>query len=500
MEELLDAARAGELAPVVLVRGDRPLAEPAAQRLAAALAEMWGAEPAIHRHPESLSGLIEDLRTFSLFAAGKVVVAVGTGALADRAAAADLLGEVRREVPWSGSAADLAGRPREAALGLLRVLRLFDLDPESHEPARLLAELPDALFGSGRGRTGKAAAGQARTELEPLLAAAIEAGLKGAGESEVSLLADLVRDGLPERHVLVLVENAAADTHPLVATLLRRGAVIEAGRLATGRRGDVEGLEPLVVELQRETGAKIRKDAAAELARRTLRAADSRRSGPGGAVGEDSTERFAAEFRKLAALAGDVPIDLALVREQVEDRGEQDVWAVLDAVGSGRAGEALAALERRLAGAEDRISERLSFFALLAGFVRHLSAVGGLLEVVGAPPGVTSYPRFKEQIAPRLQGDVAGIAKNPLAGVHPFRLHRAYLASGRFSSEELARLPALLLETELRLKGDSGEPEAALADLVVRLSRPQGRAEEGATSGRPRSAGSRRRGAGGGRS
>jgi hypothetical protein len=500
MEELLDAARAGALSPVVLVRGDRPLAEPAALRLAGALAEMWGTQPVLHRHPENLPDLIEDLRTYSLFSTGKVVIAVGTGVLADRAAAAEMLAEVRRELPWSGSAEELSGRAREAALGLLRVLRLFDLDPETGDAARLLSGLPDALFGSGRGRAGKATAEQSRSELEPLLAAALGAGLRGAGESEVSLLADLVRDGLPERHVLVLVESSVADSHPLVATLRRRDALVEAGRLATGRRGDVEGLDRLVAELERETGTRIRADAATELARRTLRAADARRGPAGAGMEEDSTERFAAEYRKLAGLSGDRAIDLEAVREHIEDRGEQDVWAVLDAVGAGRAGDALAALERRLAGADDRLAERLSFFALLAGFVRHVAAVGGLVRLAGVEAGVTSYPRFKERIAPRLQGEVAGVAKNPLAGVHPFRLHRAYLAAGKFSSGDLARLPALLLDTELRLKGESGEPEAALADLVVRLARPGGSAGEEVRSGRPGSAGSRRRGAGAGRS
>ncbi|KAB2956981.1 MAG: hypothetical protein F9K18_12975, partial [Thermoanaerobaculia bacterium] len=121
MKELLDAARAGSLSPVVLVRGDRALAEPVATRLAAALGELWGVEPALLRHPENLAALVEDLRTFALFAAGKVVVAVGTGALADRAAAAELLDEVRAALPWSGGAGDLSGAARTAAVRLLQV-------------------------------------------------------------------------------------------------------------------------------------------------------------------------------------------------------------------------------------------------------------------------------------------------------------------------------------------------------------------------------------------
>ncbi len=484
MQTLVDAARAGSAPPVILVRGHRALAEPAAGRLAAAIGELWGVDPVAFRHPERLGELVEDLRTYSLFAPGKIVVAVETGVLADREAAATLLAEAREVLPWSGGAAELAGKARQAALRLLQVLRLFDLEPGSAPADRLIAQLPESLFSGGRGKAAKAGGAEQRAALEPLLAAAVEAGLRGAGESEASLVADLVRDGLPERHLLLLVESTAAEGHPLVATLARREAVVDAGGL-TSDRGTVSGLERLVTELARETGVTIRKEAAAELARRTLRPEDERRGG--GAVDADSTERFAAEYRKLAALSGGGAIELATVRSQIEDRGEQDVWAILDAIGAGKAGDALAGIARRQAGAEDPVLERLSFFSLLAGFARRMMAVEGALKATGARRGVSSYPGFKSQVAPTIQGAIDGVEKNPLAGAHAFQLHRAYLASARFTPAELDRFPALLLETERRLKGDSSDADAALTELVVRLSRPAVR------SGPERSAGSRRR-------
>lgn len=495
MEELLDAARAGALPPVVLVRGDRALAEPAALRLASALGGLWGAEPVVLRHPDSLAALVEDLRTFALFATGKVLVAVGTGALADRDAAADLLAEVREVLPWSGEAAELSGAPRQAAVRLLQVLRLFDLDAAALGAERALAGLPEAvLAGGGRARAGRSGGEEARALLRPLLAAAVEAGLRGAGESEVTLLADVVRDGLPERHLLLLVESAAPDAHPLVAELARRGALVEAGRLSTARGGGVAGLDRLVAELERETGVAMRPDAAAELARRTLRAEDSRRSGPGSGLEADSTERFVAEYRKLAALAGQGAIGIESVRSQVEDRGEQDLFAMLDAIGAGRAGEALAMLERRLSGADDRLAERLIVFGQLAAFARRQVAVAGIVEQLDLPARESRYVAFRDRIHPSVVGAVDGLLKNPLAGQKEFPLFRAYQAVARCSRDELARLPGQVLETELRLKGESGDPDAALADFVVRLARPAVR------PGPERSAESRRPGAGGGRS
>jgi len=465
---LVEAARAGAAAPLYLIAGDRPLAEPFALRLAAGLAELWSTAPTTLRHPDDLADLVADLRTFSLFAEGKVVLAVGTGVFADRAAATELLAEARAELPFTGGAADLVGRARAAALALLRVLRLHDLDPLAEPPERLLAQLPAALFAAGRGRGKARAEADPRAELEPLLAAAIEAGLRGLGEGETSLLADLVRDGLPDRHALVLVESAVAEGHPLVDALRRRGALVEAGRLTSERGGRVEGLDRLVAELERETGTGIRRDAAQELARRTLRAEGRR--GAAGEIDADSTERFGAEYRKLAALSGGRVIALAEVETQVEDRGEEDVWQILDAVASGRPGEALARLERRLAGAEDAAGERLAFFGLLAAFARQLAAVRGLAAATGARGGETSYPRFKSDVAPRLQGEVEGLLKNPLTGLHPFRLHRVYLAAARVSSARAEQLPARVLETERRLKGDSGDANAALAALLLELA------------------------------
>ena len=210
----------------------------------------------------------------------------------------------------------------------------------------------------------------------------------------------------------------------------------------------------------------IARGAAEELARRTLR-----QSGGWGKRGVDaeSTARFAGEYRKLAHQAGGGKITRRMVAESVEDRGEEDVWQILDAIGGGRATEALARYRRYLAGADDAMSARLSFFGLLAGFCRHLTAVAGVARLRGVPSGVANYNQFKSRWAPRLTGELED-GKNPLAGLHPFRLHRAYLAASRMDRGVLERLPWLVLETEWRLKGESAEADVALADFMARLA------------------------------
>lgn len=441
--------------------------------MAEALGKALGCAPQAVRRPDEIADVAADLRTFSLFADGKVVAVIESGVFADRATAATLFEEVRQQLPWSGGPDDLTGKARDAATRLLQVLRLFDLDPGALGFERAVAALPEALLAgkAARGGKGKGDAEETRAALLPLLAAAVGSGLRGLGESAASLVADLVRDGLPERHALVLIESAVAEGHPVVEALTRREAVAFAGEISAGSRGGFEGLQALAGELERETGAGIERAALEALAKRTLRAEEGSFGGKG-EIDPDSTARFAGEYRKLAALSGGGSIRLAVVEQNTEDRGQEDVFQMLEAIGSGRAAEALTRLGRYLGSAEDPLAARLQFFGLLASFCRQLVAVRGIAAAARVPAGERDYNRWKLKWAGAMQGEIAGLAKNPLAGLHPFRLHKAYLAAGRLEAATLDSLPAKVLETERRLKGDSGDPDAALAALVLALARP----------------------------
>ena len=455
--------------PVYLVHGSRALAEPAGQRLAEALGKALDCTPQTVRRPDEIADVAADLRTFSLFADGKVVAVVESGVFADRATAVTLFEEVRQQLPWAGGADDLHGKARDAATRLLQILRLFDLDPLALGHERALAGLPEALLaGKGaRGAKSKGAVDELRSGLLPLLQAAVAAGLRGLGDSASSLVADLVRDGLPDRHVLVLIESAVAEEHPVLEALTRREAVVFAGEITAGK-GGFDGLAALASELQRETGAEIDRAALAALARRTLRFEEG--FGDGRGVDADSMARFAGEYRKLAALSGGAKIQLALVEQTIEDRGQEDSFQILDAIGDGKAAEALARLARYVGTAEDPLAARLMFFGSLAGFCRRIVAVRGIAAAVRVPAGERSYGRFSTQWAPKLQAQVPGLAKNPLAGMKPFPIFKAYLAAGRIPAATIDTLPARVLETERRLKGDSGDPDAALAALVLALA------------------------------
>ena len=557
------AAGAGAIPQVFLVVGDLVLAEPGAAQIADALVRRHGAQLEEHRRPLSLSPLLQDLRTYSLFGGGKVALVVDAAVFADRAAAADLIDDAEDALPLppgagsgsgSGSAkaggsdgaagfedpgdsADSAasmasaasaasdssagpgraGRPgksgggaaakgsaaavsrplstreRQAASRLMQALRLFEVEPGARPSEAVLDELPAWVFEGGRaarrGRGGRARGKRQVEELREglvtLLDAARREGIEGSSDSDLSDLASLISQGLPPGHALVFAEREAAADHPLVRLLAERGALASVGEVEAGRSG-WDGLELLVAELSEQTGVGIAGEALAELARRTLRkpsgfggaGGGGARGGDGGhgSVTADSTARFAGEYRKLANLvrtaadgARAARIERRQVEEAVEDRGEEDVFKLLDAIGAGQGGEAMDRLRRLLAAADDPMAARLSFFALLATFCRRLTAIRGMMRAARVPGGEANYNRFAARLAPALQGELTG-AKNPLAGVNPYALHRAYLAASRMPESLLARLPWDVLETELRLKGDSDEADTALARLVTHLA------------------------------
>lgn len=476
LQAVESAIESGDIGPLYLVSGDRVLAEPAALRLSRALADAAGCSLEIYKRPAALGPLLADLKTYSLFAPAKVVMAVETAILADTKAAADLIDEALEACPVSlEEGVELSERERRSASRLLQTLRLFQFETASGGAEEVIDALPAWVLeggkssGQSRRRRGRRQVEEARQHLAGLLNAARASDLQGWAESEIGELADLVQRGLPAGHALVLAESAVADSHPLVKALAADARYVTVGRVEAAKGGGWQGLELLVAELQRETGVEIAPDAMQELGRRTIQGAAARR-GAVGSVDAETTARFAAEYRKLANLSSESVIPAQLVESVVEDRGEEDAWKTLDAIADGHAEEALRRIRRLQAGAADPVAARLSFLALLAGFARQLTALSGLVELARVGRRPVSYRQFKNQIAPKLQADLAEGRKSPVAGLHPYRLYRAYTVVCRVPSERLETLPARVLETERQLKGESSRPDVALTALVCDLA------------------------------
>jgi DNA polymerase III delta subunit len=478
VDRLLETIDQGKREPVYLVAGDRVLAEPAAGRIGDRLARLVDCQVEIYRRPAGLGPILADLKTFSLFSSAKIIVAVETAVLADLKAAADLLDTALDAAPEGGPGEELGPEERRGAGLLLQALQLFHLDTDAGSAESVIEQLPDWAVQGGtahrkrhRNRPrGRRQVEEVRSRLGALLEAARRQGLKGWAEGDLQELGEVVHQGLPDGHTLILAESAVAREHPVVQTLEEKGAFFEVGQVEAERGGGWRGLDLLAAELEKESNVGIEADALKELARRTIQRPGGRSGGGKTQVEAASTARLAAEYRKLANLAEGGKIGRVLVEAVVEDRGEEDVWEILDAIGAGRPGAALTGIRRLLVAAADPVAARLSLFALLASFARQLTAIQGMLGISQAPRGERNYSRFKSRIAPKLQGDLPAGGRNPLAGVHPYRLHRAYLAACRMPAGRVETLPRQILEAEMQMKGESSQPDAALTHLVSKLA------------------------------
>lgn len=458
--------------PIHLVGGDLILAEPQARRVAEALAERAGCPVTEYRRPANFGQLLSDLRTYSLFDAAKVFLVVDCAVLADKEAAADLIDQAADALPVD-AAAELDGARREGASRLLQALHVFGIDAKG-DSGEVIDALPPWALKGGRKIRKRKPRGRSPKEVKALVegltqlhGAATQAGLIGFAEGDVAELGAILQQGLPDGHALVLAEHAVAKDHPLVVGLKERGAVVDLGKVEAGKGGEWHGLDALARELGEETGVVIEPAALRELARRTLKQTGEFKARR---VDTQSTARLAGEYRKLATLAQGGTITRDMVARTVDDRGEEDVWKILDALGNGRGDEALQRFRRLLASADDVIAARLSFFALLAGFCRQLAAIAGMARAQRVPSGVGNYNQFKSRWVAALQAEPPAGGKNPLSGIHPYRLHRAYMAASRMERDELALLPWRVLETELRIKGESSEPDVAIAELMSRVA------------------------------
>jgi DNA polymerase III delta subunit len=478
LDSLLETLGQGKPEPVYLVAGDRVLAEPAAGRIGDKLARLVDCQVENYRRPAGLGPILADLKTFSLFSSAKIIVAVETAVLADLRAAADLLDSALESAPEGGPGEELGPEERRGAGLLLQALHLFHLDTDAGSAESVIEQLPDwAVQGGNAHRKrhrnrprGRRQVEEVRSRLGALLEAARREGLRGWAEGDLQELGEVVHQGLPDGHTLILAESAVAREHPVVQTLKEKGAFFEVGQVEAERGGGWRGLDLMAAELERESNVGIEADALKELARRTIQRQSGRSGGGKTQVEADSTARLAAEYRKLANLAEGGKIGRGLVEAVVEDRGEEDVWEILDAIGAGRPAAALTGIRRYLAAAADPVAARLSLFALLASFARQLTAIQGMLRISQAPRGERNYSRFKSRIAPVLQEDLPAGGRNPLAGVHPYRLHRAYLAACRMPAGRIETLPRQILEAEMQMKGESSQPEAALTHLVSKLA------------------------------
>jgi DNA polymerase-3 subunit delta len=152
------------------------------------------------------------------------------------------------------------------------------------------------------------------------------------------------------------------------------------------------------------------------------------------------------EIAKLAAYVGEAArIDAGDVDKLVGHSRTEEVWAIFEAIGGGRAGEALAVLDRLF----DQGSAPQAILGAFSYQMRQLARAGRLIARGKPLP--------------------AALAE---AGVHQWGADRVEKLMRHLGRRRLARLYDWLLEMDLGIKGGSQLPEKLQFErLVVRLAR-----------------------------
>jgi DNA polymerase III delta subunit len=199
---------------------------------------------------------------------------------------------------------------------------------------------------------------------------------------------------------------------------------------------------------------------------------------------DEDPRLFSAELDKLLEWAGrGGRVTRADAVAQVEDRGAEDVYAFLDALGRRGSGEALERLERLLSGRPIRMGKErevdaddpfLMLFSVLVGELRKMLYVRSRLEEAGVRGfgAETSYQSYASRIHDALAEPVAPFSESPMSSGKPFGWYKVATRSVRYRVDELVGALRRAAEVDAALKESAASAEL-LAGFVAGLLGPR---------------------------
>jgi DNA polymerase-3 subunit delta len=417
IEDVLDEAKAGKVAPLYLLVGEEYLVRRGADELVKVLL------------PDASAGLnfavldagsprevAQELATLPLFPGRKVVLVRDPEFLAPKKSRGDALGKAREA--WK------AGKRKEGARRLLALAARAGWGVD-----QLDSEAP-----------GAPSVEQWKEELNVELAEADLAFLKEvatfcreeritAPEGDTSALLELFQKGVPPGHALVMAASEMDAKNPLVKLAADKGRVVE--RRVAARHKDLE-IEPLAAEFLRPFKKKLGKGAAEQLKERI-----------GGNV-----RLLQSELEKLATYAEGPTIEASDVAMLVAHTREEEFFELSEALQN-----------RDLKSALDYVLDAMGqgvYGLQLLGAVASITR--GMLEnherlekyANGALP--RSYPDFKSRVFPRVEEEArAAKGKAP----HPYAAFLAMQGAARYKRRELLDALVACAEADLALKSSA---------------------------------------------
>jgi DNA polymerase-3 subunit delta len=447
VEELLDAIRKGNVSPVYLLYGDEFLYKSVFKAITDCLiprSDRVLNYEVIEGHSENVHDTIEELNTFPMIPARKVVAVRESRIFVSKKDAGAILTR-------SLTAFD-EKKYRKAALDFLQALALtgWSLEDVTGGAWRNISD------SEWRKRFGFDRDSEKLGWIDDVVRYVLDHDVcLPSVEDDSLILEELLKKGLPSKNILVLTTSFVDKRRTLFKTIEKIGTVIDCsipsgtGKADRKRQFDLFRLKTEAI--LKKQGKSMDHAALSALLDRT---------------GYD-LRRFAGELEKLIDYAGKRKKITALDVGKVSERTREDpLYELGNLIGKKDATEAIAVLHNLL----ENDCHPLQILASIATHVRKLILARDFVHNDSGRtwnPGMR-YPAFQSIVCPEIKKRAAD---GFMAKSHPFVLYNTFLQAEKFELAELLHAISLLVDADSDLKTSPRSPVIVLEQVILRISK-----------------------------
>jgi DNA polymerase III delta subunit len=441
VEEVIKKAEAGEVYPVYLFIGDRPIIHPQIHKLIDCLVP----EEAKDFNFEILSPdlfsegrLLELLETRGFFSGRKVVLVQDLPLLVS----ADTT-----KTRWKKILAAIEAGNNDRAVELISwIFSDLRIDPKefaglSQIQMKEVLDLPKGLLFENLSEFLEAH-DEYLERIEPIHT--------GSGDRILSWLA-LRAD--PSRSVIIIESEVVDRRCSFYLELKKHGPVVDLDREKKDKKSGANFARNLIRNLIREKGKEIEPRAIEAIMER---------------VGHEDLVGLKTEVQKLVSQAGDrVRIKAGDVCELVVRHKEEELYKLTGAIEEKDMGKCLNSLSYLL----DQGIHPLAILKATANFMRRMIILRTVLEYGPGLQAVKNleYENFKDKMLPEIKEILGDTPPAVLKGAHPYPLYKLSRQAHAFDLDKMLDLLASMAEMDLELKGGQVSHRVLLETLILRL-------------------------------
>jgi DNA polymerase-3 subunit delta len=271
---------------------------------------------------------------------------------------------------------------------------------------------------------------------------------------EGSLLEEALQSGFPAEQCLLITSDTIDKRRSLYRLIEKKGVVVDfsvttgTGRKARSQQESV--LRSLAEETLSAAGKKIDPEALSLLLERT----------------GFNLWALKSQLEKIISFVGEGSVVTLEQAESMSDQfREEALYELNNAVSEGDCEKALQVMNRLL----DQNYHPLQVLASLTTEVRRLLVAREFIKdhLTGSLDPTISYGSFQKTVMPTIKDKTE--KGSPLAGMHPFALHKTLIRSRAYETADLIKSLQHLFGADLTLKSSGMSERAVMESLIIGL-------------------------------